>query len=71
MPRGSAISYGKISLASEGESVEKLVEVLDGLMEKHGYPERKKEEEDDEDELEKDEQKLKEMMQSTNEEELV
>jgi len=44
MGRGSSIMYGKIQLASEGETVEKLVGQLDVILKKFGYPEKKAEE---------------------------
>jgi hypothetical protein len=38
MPRESVLKYGEIQLISSGESVEKLMEHLDTLLKKHGYP---------------------------------
>jgi len=41
--------YGKIQLASEGESVEKLVGQLDVILKRFGYPEKKAEEAEEKD----------------------
>jgi hypothetical protein len=49
MGRGSSIMYGKIQLASEGESVEKLVGQLDVILKRFGYPEKKAEEAEEKD----------------------
>jgi hypothetical protein len=49
MGRGSSLVYGKISLASEGESMDKLIDYLKKVLSTCGYPEKKKEDEGDED----------------------
>lgn len=44
MGRGNALVFGKISLTSETETMEKLITYLDKLIVKHGYPSDKVEE---------------------------
>jgi hypothetical protein len=38
---GSGITFGRIQVVSEGESLEKLYEVFNKIMKEHGYPESK------------------------------
>jgi hypothetical protein len=49
MGRGTALTYGKISLVSEGESLDSLTRVLSKILSEHGYPESKSINYDDED----------------------
>ena len=44
MGRGASLVFGKISLASDGESLEKLISYLGSIISKFGYPEKKVEE---------------------------
>jgi len=55
MGRGVGITFGKISVFSEGENLEACMEVLDKILKKHKYPEVEEEHDiegldDDEDE---------------------
>jgi len=58
MGRGVGITFGKISVFSEGENLEACMEVLDKILKKHKYPEVEDEHDvedlglDDEEELE-------------------
>jgi hypothetical protein len=39
--RGNSIIFGKVSLISETETMDKLVIYLEGILKKLGYPEKK------------------------------
>lgn len=58
MGRENVLTYGKITLVSSGENVEKLMDHLDELLQKHGYPDTQHLTDDD-DEFEKIEDELK------------
>jgi len=38
---GSGITYGKVQVVAEGESLDKLYEIFNKVIKEHGYPESK------------------------------
>jgi hypothetical protein len=50
MGRENVLTYGKITLVSSGENVEKLMVYLDRIIQKHGYPDAPTEHEIEDDE---------------------
>ena len=46
MGRGAMVIFGKITLSSEADSIDRLVQKLDGILAAHGYPEAKKDNEE-------------------------
>lgn len=59
MGRENVLTYGKITLVSSGENVDKLMEHLDALLEKHGYPDAQHLPDDEDDEFQEMEEDLK------------
>lgn len=43
MGRGSTLVYGKVTLSSEVDSLDRMIEKLDTILSKWGYPEKKQE----------------------------